>query len=820
MTEAVIHPDEVLLERIQIENPGLQVEDAFVVPAWFTQQKTWLEQPMSSDNALYNYPLLLRIRGPLNVAALQCSLQEIVRRQGALRSVFRVVDEELVQIVVAPAKLSFPVTDLSGLPEIEREGKTREAALAEARRAFDLANGPVLRARLIRLGDDDHVLQLTTHHLVYDDWSSGILMRDLPGFYENFAAGTEPPAQHTAYQYGDFVRWQQKRLQGASLETELDYWRKQFAGSTGFQHLRPDFARPPKPTGRGSVEKATLPGELSELLKQLSRRESVSLFMVLLAGFQYLLHQESGRQDIGIASCVANRPLLEVEGLIGRFGNRMLLRMSLPGNATFRDLLKRVRDAALDVYSHQEIPFGKVLEEIGGATPGGNPPYQVMFILQNAPKEHRQVPGLTFNWLPLHTGTAKQDLIVWLKAEAEIEITLEYSTDLFTATTMKRVLQIYQTTLERMARDAHAPADAKDGSRPLSETQTERPDNTDFKTRLLELWEKAFGIHPIDTNQNFFELGGDSLLAAKLFTRIEEVFGTRLPLSTLVEAPTIEQLAGILSGHIVRPANSSLVTVQPRGTRPRLFCVHDHEGQPLFCRNLSLNLGADQPVFGFRSQGIGSGETPYFAVEDMAAHYLREARSLQPHGPYYLSGYCFGGIVAYEMANLLADQGEKVALLAMFNTPLPASLEGWPLNQLYLRNRVRHELKTLRALPASEKFAIIAEKAAKLRMLALGSLKTRLLRPQTQRSLSISDINIAAAKAYRPQPYGGRITLFLTEEMPTFYSIHPKDGWMALAAAGVEVHSVAGDNTSLFTTLYVRSVAEKLRACLERAQAC
>jgi thioesterase domain-containing protein/acyl carrier protein len=349
------------------------------------------------------------------------------------------------------------------------------------------------------------------------------------------------------------------------------------------------------------------------------------------------------------------------------------------------------------------------------------------------------------------------------------------------------------------------------------------------KTRLVELWEKVLNIHPIGSNQNFFEFGGDSLLAARLFIQIEKVFKKRLPLSALVEAPTIEQLADILSGRVLRPANSSLVTVQPDGCHAPLFCVHDHSGQPLFSRNLSLNLGTDQPVFGFRSQGLSGGEKPYFAVEDMAAHYLREMRTLQPGGPYYLSGYCFGGMVAYEMANLLKGQGEEVALLALFNTPAPGSLQGWPLNRLYLTNRIYHELRKLKVLPPREMFAILGTKSARLISLATGSLKTKLLRTfsyflrqygesRTQQFLSISDTNVAAAKAYRPRPYAGRITLFLTDELPTFYPIHPKDGWMALASGGVEVQNVAGDNTSLFTTLQVQGLSEKLKDCLERAR--
>ena len=300
--------------------------------------------------------------------------------------------------------------------------------------------------------------------------------------------------------------------------------------------------------------------------------------MVLLAGFQCLLHRYSNQEEIGIASCAANRPLVEVEGLIGRFGNDMVLRTSLSGNPTFRELLKRVREVALSTYSHQELPFGALLEEVGnGLGPTSHPPFQTMFILQNAPKEAWQLPGLDVSWLPLQTGTAKHDLIVWLKSEPALEVTLEYSTDLFDAPTMKWILNDYQAILVAMAKDPGAlvsnipisappppkPIEAPSLSTTAKVTATSKG-NELAEARLIELWEAAFGLHPIRANQNFFELGGDSLLAARLFTQIEKAFKTKLPLATLVESPSIAQLAEILSAPATRSSSSCLVAVQPK----------------------------------------------------------------------------------------------------------------------------------------------------------------------------------------------------------------------------------------------------------------
>jgi len=833
-----------LLFQLRNESPGLLVEDAFVVPHWFVQQTRWLEDPSNSDSAIYNYPLLFRIRGSLDEGALKQSLHEIVRRQGVLRSLFQMRDGELVQIVVSPQKQSLRIIDLSKLPETAREARFQQLALEEAARPFDLAVGPLLRGALLRVGADDHILQLTTHHIVYDDWSTGILSRELSELYQAFAAGTESPLHDLSFQYGDYVRWLEEQLQANALRSRLSYWKEQLVGATGFEHLATDFARPAKSATAncGAREGTVLSVDLANSLKELSRQERVSLFMVLLAGFQALLHRRSNDEEIGVASCAANRPLADVEGLIGRFGNDMLLRTSLSGNPTFRELLTRVREVGLNAYSDQSLPFGQVLKEVTNRTdPDASPPFQVMFILQNAPRENRDIPGLSIKWLPLYTGTAKYDLNVWLKIEPALEVILEYRTDLFRAATMKQLLEDYDTVLRTMVKDPGArvsnllisskprPAPAQrvpTGAKETAAAKDSVAPSDDVQSRLVELWQAAFGM-PIGVDQNFFELGGDSLLAARLFIQIEKAFQMELPLAVLLEAPTIRQLAGIISAPTVCSSHSSLVPAQPSGTKPPLFCVHGHTGEIFYCRNLSLSLGADQPIFGLRSQGLG-GEAPFLTVEEMATHYLREIRTVQREGPYFLVGYCFGGMIAYEMGRLLKAQGEEVALLVMFNTPAPGSLKWWPLRPDYLVTRITRELRNLRTLKTREKLVFLPSKAIGLAQLAFGSFKAALWRAlakspigaerEAQGLLSIADINLLAAKAYDPGAYPGRIIFFLTKDDATsLNATDPARGWMALAEDGIEVYVFDAGTPSLRQVPNIE-LAEKLKSCLTQAQ--
>lgn len=828
---------EELLSAVRSRYPELRAEDAFVAPPWFEQQRQWIEDPAGSDSAIYNFPLFVHLRGALDEDALQQSLQEITRRHGALRSVFRIMDDKLVQIVPAPQEFHLSVTDLDGLPEATRELQMHEAARAEALHPFDPAHGPMIRGKLMRLRPDEHVLQLTAHHLNFDDWSIGVFIRELSESYTAFVAGTSPPRDPIPFQYGDFVRWLDQRLPVPELESHLRFWEQQLDSPAGFEHLPLDFPRPLRSTHAGARQAAILPGADAEALKVLSRHERVSLFMTLLAGFACVLHRYSGHKEIGIASCVANRPLLEVEGLIGRFGNHVLYRSSFAGNPTFSELLKRVREVTLRASSHQELPFGMLWEN-------GNPgsgrrqywPAQVMFILQNAPKEGWRLPGLEADWLPLETGAAKYDLIVWLKNDPALEITLEYSTDVFNPATMLKLLSDYQALLHAMAKNPDGRAGIIRVS-PELETGRSSPapaaakavvdskDKAAIEARMIQLWQAAFGLETIGVTQNFFELGGHSLLAARLFDQIQKAFHCNLPLSALLEAPTIRQLVELICHEA--PSPSSLVSVQPKGTRVPLFCVHGHGGEPFFCWELSRCLGSDQPVYGLRATGH-CGKPVQLTVPDMAASYVEAIRAAQPRGPYNLCGYCFGGMVAYEMAQLLTAQGQAVALLALFNTPSPGSLPAsWPLNPNYLVRRTIHELKKIGPEGIASKVRVLGVKSAGLARLTVGGFKTTLAglftkaplpaKRVTQGIMTVPDANIAAAKNYRPSQYPGGVTLFSTPEVSKYYATDPRLGWLSFAQGGVEYHAVEGDNGSIFLPANAKPLAEILKRCLERA---
>lgn len=822
---------EGLLQVVRAAFPDLQAaEDAFEVPTWFSRQKQWVEDPVNSETVVYNFPLMLRIRGPLDPDALRGGLQQIVRRHGVFRSVFRIVEGRLIQVVLASQALNLSLENLGG-PSEEREVKMQEWVHKESMRPFDLTRDSPLRCTLVGLARDDWVLLLVTHTLVFDDWSSGVLIRELSESYSAFAGGGTPLSLDLPFQFGDFVRWQRPRLQGPELEAHLDFWRPHLVSSHGFEHLKPDFPRPATNSHAGAKHTVILPAAQVDSLMALSRQEHVSLFMVLLSGFKCLMHYYSGDEAIGVASCAANRQLEEVEGLIGRFGNSALLKTSLSGNPTFGELFRRVQEVTLDALSHLEVPFGMLLEKIGPAgSPGPARPFQMMFILQNAPKESWQLPGLSVDWSPLETTTSKLDLIVWLKTEPRLEITLEYATQVFAPASMKKLLVDYQSILETMARDPKrrvndSPVSAR--REPVIARVDPAPangvalatDRSGIERRMIEIWKGAFKPREVDVTKNFFELGGDSLLAVRLFAQINKEFQCKMPLSVLLGAPTIDQLVQIVFDR--QPvSSSSLVPVQPKGAKAPLFFVHASGGEPGGSLELSACLGPDQPVYGLRSRSL-CGEPAQRSIPEMAEYYVTCIRTIQPKGPYYLSGFCFGGLVIYEMARFLTSQNETVAVLAIFDSPAPGSLKVIDC----IKNRIRHDLWKLRRGEVPLSFPIVSNRIRRVARHALRSLKGALsgvggLAPRKSAKdlerelLDVSFTNVAAAKSYYPGAYSGPITLFLTSEAYALYGTDLNERWLAFGPGGIEFHSSDGEHLKQLEDPFVRSLAEKLEKCI------
>ena len=426
--------------------------NAETFPVSFAQQRLWFLAQLEPDNPSYNIPQILRLKGELNVNALEEALNTIIARHESLRTTFREIDGEPVQIVSSAHKIKLGFEDLKELPESQREDEAHRLAVTEVRRAFDLSRDYPLRAMLVRIEDDDNWLLLTMHHIVSDGWSMGILTRELSNIYEALATNQDISLSELPVQYTDFAEWQREWLQGEVLEEQLGYWLKRLAGAPAMLKLPTDHARPVRQSFNGASRSLKLSQQLSDSLVQFSQREGVTLFMTTLAAFETLLFRYTGQEDIVVGTPIAGRNRVEIESLIGFFVNTLALRTDLSANPSFRQLLQRVKEVALGAYAHQDLPFEKLVEELNPERDVSHSPiFQVMFGMQNTPREMARLNGLTIARVPLPSVTAKFDLTLFLSETATgLNCWLEYNTDLFEETTISRMLSHFEHLLEQI----------------------------------------------------------------------------------------------------------------------------------------------------------------------------------------------------------------------------------------------------------------------------------------------------------------------------------------------------------------------------------
>jgi amino acid adenylation domain-containing protein len=418
-------------------------------PLSFGQEQVWFLTQLAPDSPVYNECVTIHLPGPLDVAAFEVSFNEIIRRHEAWRTSFPIVDGQPIQIIHPPSTLTLPVVDLRYLPETEREAEALRLATEDARILFDLAHGPLLRATLMRLGDAEHRLFLTLHQMIFDGVSLyWVFLPELRALYEMFSSGKPSHLPDLPIQYADFAVWQRRGLQGDMLADQLAYWKQQLAGAPAALELPTDRPRPLVPTYRGAMRPFALSRRLTEALKALGRQEGVTLFMALLAAFNTLLYRYTGQDDLLIGTPTAGRKRSEIQGLMGYFLNILLLRTDLSGNPTFRELLVRVREVTNSAFAHEDMPFEYLVKELRPERNlGQNPLFQVMLTLE--PSLPVLPSGWTLTQMDVETGTTELDLTLELDDRPEGLIgRFEYSTDLFDAATIDRMVGHWQTLLE------------------------------------------------------------------------------------------------------------------------------------------------------------------------------------------------------------------------------------------------------------------------------------------------------------------------------------------------------------------------------------
>ena len=1332
----------------------------------FAQQRLWFLDRLEPGLATYVLPASVRLRGPIDLPSFQRALDEVIRRHEALRTTFIVRDGQPLQMIHEARSQPLTFEDLSFLDDETRARTLRQRETAEANSPFDLERGPLLRARLLRTATDEHLFLLTTHHIISDGWTIGVLLRELLALHDAFRRNTASSLSEPAWQYPDFAAWQREEMQGDRLRQQLDFWREQLQGASPVLELPTDFSRPAVQRYQGSEEILLLPRELSTRLRALGAAEGTTLFMTLLAAFQALLARLSGQDDFLVGSAIAGRTRAETEGIAGLFVNTLVLRGRTTGHPTVREFLARVRDLCLGAYAHQDMPFEKLVEELNPPRDLSRTPlFQVFFNMLNLDHPPAAAHGLRIDGLRVPTGDSKFDLTLYVRNLAEgDELRLVYNTGLFRAGRMMEFLRQYQCLLEQFAgqpgarldslslataramevlpnprtrliptwegsiidqfqrqaaatpeavavsgaglawnyreldqksnqlahhlrakgiqrgdivavyaqrhpalalailgihkagaailmlgaanppallvkmaqiarprawiimgeleampevlanevrasschvalpvtgiretvfaqesatkpeieigpddlaaitftsgtagepkavasthlplahffswqrrtfgfqagerfsvlsglghdpllRNIYAPllsggtvcvpdeitvqspnsllswlrdegitvahltpahaqllaaatlptgertlpqlrltffggdklrrrdvsalrklaptlrcvnfygttetpqamswhevepdpsashelevvpigrgidaaqllilnragqlaglgetgeiavrtpclargyledealtrerflpnpfgaAGAGDriyrtgdlgryrldgsveiigrgdrqvkvrgfriepaevearlcehpqilravvgarpgpdgeaqlfawyvprnapldsailrdflrerlpgplvpgaiiavenipltangkidwpalplGDRATALTQTEDGPRDALEFQLARLWAELLGRESVGVHENFFDLGGHSLLAVKLFARVETMLGRTLPLATLFQAPTVTRLAEVLRHEGWTAPWSSLVAIQPRGHRPPFFCVHGIGGNVIGFRDLARHLGPDQPVFGLQSVGLDGKRNPFTSFAEMAAHYVKEIRQLQPHGPYCLGGLSVGGLIAYEMACQLIKQGQQVAVLALFDTGSRGQLEALSAAEARQRRltalaeRIRYNWKKQFAGGGIVRFWLRKAHTWKRHWKSLRDRRRFIEAVQSGRVLpsgilSVRDANYFASNRYVPQEFPGKLTLFRATEERVGRLKERTLGWQRLARGGVEVVDVPGTHTSIILEPQVQTLAMELRAAMDRA---
>ena len=841
-----------------------QDDEVFLFPATLGQRRFWLlDQLVSGGNPALNVPLALRLRGRLDHAALENTFNEILRRHESLRTTFHSEHGQLFQAIAPALTMTVPVVDVQDFPATERAQVPTHLMAEEMGRPFDLARGPLLRARLVRLAPDHHLLLFPLHHIISDGWSNGILTRELGAIYGAFALGKPSPLPDLTVQFADFAQWQQNVLGAGGFDAQLDYWRDRLSGELPVLDLPVDRPRPPwrGQAAPGGLRTRQLSPELASAIKGLAVREGASSFMVLLAVFTALLSRYSGGQeDVLIGTSSANRERLEVENLIGLFVNPLLMRIDLSGNPTFRELLGRVRRVVLEAFEHAEAPFEKLVEELQPRR------LQVNFLYQNAFVQPARLPDLELT--PVEAGSPGA-VFEWMAAAIEnaagVRLSIEYNADLFDTSTVDEVLASYEQMLlaviapggldlavlglplGRAGESSDAPAavlhvehrrvpatsarwiercwtaatsdvpgdstcpglrlhvldrhsqptptgvvgeiyvdgldesilrtgdlgrQRHDGSiewvgpvgsehringlrfdlrgleaalrthphvrdvvivwreippRPalvvayfvsdgvpaalVSSSQLraflkeslpddaipeafvlldhlpltpdgrldegklpDPPEDHDadggekydipyltLHHQIIDIWRELLGVRSVRIRDDFFALGGNSMLAMRMLYQIEQSFGKALLPATLFQRATVEHLADEILRHADGEESPDVVKVQEEGTKPPIFFLHgDISGGGFYCRKLSRALGDEQPFYALPPVELKNPLEDRPSIEEMAAAHVGTIRSVRPHGPYIVGGFCLGGLIAYEVARQLSAQGDTV----------------------------------------------------------------------------------------------------------------------------------------------------------------
>jgi thioesterase domain-containing protein/acyl carrier protein len=807
--------------------PLLPVSRETPLPLSYAQERLWLLDQLQPDNNIFHLPYAFRLSGRLDRQILHESLQEMIKRHEILRTRFTEVEGQPVTVIDPNCSLLWEELDLRSIPPTQQMVEGIQHIQKIFAQPFSLAVAPLFRAVLIQNSEEEHLLGLCFHHIIFDGWSEGLFFKELAMFYDTLSQHQPPTLVQLPIQYGDYALWQRNWLRGEGVAPQRQYWTQHLAQGVDLK-LPYDGLPAARSDHGGSRQTLTLDASLTRSLRELSQGLGVTLFTLLLTAFQALLHRYSGQEDLLLCSPVAGRSRPEVQSLIGYFNNILPLRCQVSGEMSLTELIQQVRTVTLDALQHQDIP----LQQVGSfANVIPSALSRVLFALLNVPQHPLQLAGMAVESLDIPNLSADFEIFCcWQEQQAALTARLDYKTALFQSQSIADLLCNYRSILESIVADpeqriAEIPLSVTIPNKQILNPSSPAKENltkplpigslTETEQTLVQVFSQVSGLASLDSRENLLNLGISSLEALTAFDEIEQTFGRKLPLSTLIQSPTVAAIAQLLDHAEPTGPWTPLVILQSEGTRSPFFCVPGLAGNVLYLRKLAEYLGTERPFYGLQARGTDGREASFNTVEDMAAYYIQAIQTVQPQGPYYLGGHSFGALVAWEMAQQLTAQGQRVALLALIDRRGPNLRQKLDISSW---ERISLKLANWKALVQEDQWNYLKKELLDRvdywgeKLLTKNRYRRWFRKSPNDR---VSTTHWQAMEQYSPTFYPGRLSLFTAKIKRTYEAFDPLLGWNELAA-DVEVFQVPGSHVGMLKDPYVKELAAKLKLAIQR----
>ena len=800
-------------------------------PASLAQQRLWFLDQLETKSAAYNVHLGFWLRGPLDLQALRASLQEILNRHDSLRTSFRLDGSELVQVITYGLSVDLPITTVTGTGNLYPE--TYQIAKEEVETTFDLQKAPLFRTRLLRVTPEDHVLLCTLHHIVTDSWSMQILAKELAALYSAFSLQSPSPLPALPITYGDYSEWQRKWFTTDKVQQQLTFWKNELDEAPPVLELRIQRPRSSEQTFAGASQTVALTDEIISGLKALSVDLQATPFMLLLAAFKILLYRASGQPDILVGVPVAGRNPVETEGLVGFFVNTLVLRNDLFGNRPFPDLVAQVRETTLRAFANADVPFENVVEVLQPERNlSYNPIFQVMFsVIKSAVQSHKFGELTAFPYVVSpNTSIFDLSMTVIEGVDGQWWAELDYNTDLFDSKDIASMLADYTHLLEAivdrsesrildfpLAKSAPGEIPRPATSRPIRSkrepvltgsasaraAQLEEPLGEEEQL-LVGIWKNLLRAPQVGIDDNFFDIGGHSLLAAQLIAQVRSATGRKIAVSSVFRAPTIRAFAQLLRDDALAKPDPILMRLNDGTSAMSFFAVAAPQVDTFGFAQLGRYLPPEQSILKLQMSGPVVRGRPLNReeIEKLGRTYIAAMKAVQPKGPYCLGAMCGGVVIAQEMILQLEAEGEEVGLFTIFDTWV---LENSQVRLLWAVDYYLQRFHNLRALSRDQRLATVR----------------RFLENKTAPANATGDTQAGWSNVYwpgkdfKPPQFRAPVLLFKRPKQPYFYVKDPQMGWGARSLGGVEICEIDCGHVEMLREPYVRQVSQTLEKRLQ-----